>query len=208
MGIRRFMASQLRQPRGWFGSLVMGRFLNRVNERIVEETIALLKVEPEHQVLEVGFGGGSGLRRIARQATTGVIRGVDLSPEMIAHAKRRFRREIAAGRLQVQLGDVAHLPFPDAEFDRVFTINTIYFWPDVLQGLREICRVLKHDGRAAISIRSKEKMQKHAVTKHGFQLFSPEEVAELMGQSGFRRIHVDHRDRDKWYDQVIVVGLK
>lgn len=43
--------------------------------------------------------------------------------------------------IQVQLGDVSHLPFPETTFDRVFTINTIYFWPDALQGLTEIHRV-------------------------------------------------------------------
>jgi hypothetical protein len=51
-------------------------------------------------------------------------------------------------------------------------------------------------------------MEEHAVTKHGFCLFSADDVARLMRQAGFREICVDHRDQDKWYDQVIVVGLR
>jgi ubiquinone/menaquinone biosynthesis C-methylase UbiE len=202
------MAAQLRRPKGWFGTFVMGRFLNRVNGQIIDRTLALLDAKAAHSVLEIGFGGGSALARLAQEASSGVITGVDISPEMIRQAERRFRHEIETGRLRVQLGDVSHLPFAAGVFDRVFTVNTIYFWPDALQGLGEIYRVLKHDGLAAISIRSKEKMEEHAVTKYGFCLFSADDVARLMRQAGFREIRVDHRDQDKWYDQAIVVGLR
>jgi ubiquinone/menaquinone biosynthesis C-methylase UbiE len=206
--MRRFMASQLRQPSGWFGSLFMGRLLNRVNAEIVEATLALLGITPEHDVLEIGFGGGSALRRLTGEPRTGVITGLDLSPEMVARAQRNFRRRIEAGQLQLQLGSVAHLPFPDAVFDRVFTINTIYFWQNAAQGLAEIYRVLRPGGLAAIGIRSKEKMEKHAITKYDFRLFSPEDVSDLMAHAGFRSLRIDHRHRDRWYDQVIVIGAR
>jgi hypothetical protein len=39
--------------------------------------------------------------------------------------------------------------------------NTIYFWPDLPQGFAELNRVLKPAGRAALSIRSREKMQQY-----------------------------------------------
>ena len=207
MGLQRFMAAQLRRPKGWFGAFVMSRFLNRVNGQIVDRTLTLLDTRAEHSILEIGFGG-SALSRLAKEAGSGVITGVDISPEMIRQAERRFRHGIETGRLRLQLGDVTHLPFAAGVFDRVFTINTIYFWPDALRCLGEIYRVLKPDGLAAISIRSKEKMQKRAVTKYDFCLFSADDVARLMGQAGFREIRVDHRDQDKWYDQVIVVGSR
>ncbi len=204
----RFMASQLRQPSGWFGALVMSRLLNRGNAKIVDATLALLEIRPEHRALEIGFGGGYALSRLAKEASHGVITGVDLSPEMLRQAERRFRRQIAAGRLRLQLADAADLPFPDATFDRVFTINTIYFWPDPLRALAEMHRVLRPDGLAAVSLRSKNKMEKHAVTKHGFRLFSAEDAATSMGQAGFQDVRADHRDRDKWTDQIVVLGTR
>lgn len=208
MPMQRFMASQFRKPSGWFGSLLFGRFMNRVNRKIIASTITLLELSPQHHVLEIGFGGGASLSSLVKAVSSGMVSGIDFSPEMVRQAERRFRRQIAQGRIQVQLGNVSHLPFPETTFDRVFTINTIYFWPDALQGLTEIHRVLKHGGRAAISIRSAEKMGKYAVTKHDFRLFSPDDVAGLMRQAGFRDIHVDHRDRDHWYDQVVVLGTR
>jgi ubiquinone/menaquinone biosynthesis C-methylase UbiE len=127
---------------------------------------------------------------------------------MVREAEHRFRKQIAQGRLQVQLGDVSRLPFPAETFDRVLTVNTIYFWPDTSQGLSEILRVLKKDGRAAVSIRSKDKMQKLSFTQHGFRLFWPDELAALMREAGFRDVRIDHRDQDKPYDQAIVLGTR
>ncbi|HXM95725.1 MAG TPA: class I SAM-dependent methyltransferase [Candidatus Dormibacteraeota bacterium] len=208
MSVKRFMASQLRKPHGWFGSLVLSRVMNRVNQQIIDSTVALLELSPQHHVLEIGFGGGSGLRQLLERLPQGEVSGIDFSIDMVQQAKGRFRREIAGGRLRVQIGDVSRLPFPDGVFDRVFTINTIYFWRDALQGLGEIRRVLKAGGLTAVSHRSKEKMEKYAVTKYDFRLFPPHEVADLMRQAGFGDVHVDHQDRDKWTDQVIVVGKR
>jgi ubiquinone/menaquinone biosynthesis C-methylase UbiE len=206
MGMQRFMASQLRQPSGWFGSYVLSRMMNRINRAIVDRTLDLLDLAPESNVLEIGFGGGIALSLLAKRLSQGMVSGVDFSADMVQRAERRFRREIDQGRVRVQLGNISQLPFPDATFDRVFTINTVYFWPDTLQGLSELRRVLKNGGRAAVSIRSKDKMGKHAVTKYDFRLFSGDELADLMRQAGFRDVRVDHRDQDKWADQVVVLG--
>ena len=208
MGMQRFLAAQFRKPSGWFGSSLFSRFMNRINRKITDGTIALLELSPGHHVLEIGFGGGASLGSLAKSVPSGKVSGIDLSPEMVAQAERRFHHCIAQGRMQVHLGDVSRLPFPDATFDRVLTVNTIYFWPDTLQGLREIRRVLKDGGRAAISIRSAEKMQRYGVTKYNFRLFSPENVTGLMRQVGFRDVTVDHQDRDRRYDQAIVIGSR
>jgi ubiquinone/menaquinone biosynthesis C-methylase UbiE len=206
MGVGRFMAEQLRQPSGWFGSQVISRLMNLGNRQIVATTVALLEIQPQHRVLEIGFGGGAGLARLAEQLQSGVVTGVDFSADMVRRAERRFRKEIAAGRMEVQLGDVSQLPYPDESFDRGLTVNTIYFWPDALKGLGEIRRVLKPQGRVAVAIRSKEKMSKYQFTTHGFRLFSTDELAGLMQMAGFRALRVEHRDQERTYDQVIVVG--
>lgn len=208
MGFQRFFAAQLRRPSGWFGSLVMSRALNRVNAKIVHGTLAALAIEPAHSVLEIGFGGGAALALASRMARDGMVAGLDLSPEMVRGAERKFARQVASGRMLLQLGDVADLPFGDAVFDRAFTINTIYFWSDPPRALSEIYRVLKPGGRAAIGLRSREKMQRSGVVKFGFRLFEPAEVVELMGAAGFGAITCEHRDRGKAWDEAIVVGRR
>lgn len=206
--MRRFMAAQLRKPNGWFGSVVMSRMLNRVNRKIIATTLDLLEVQPGNAVLEIGFGGGIALKLLLRQSRDTRVTGIDLSTDMVALAQRKFRRDIQSGRVSVQRGDITQLPFPDVSFDRVFTINTAYFWPEPARGAAELCRVLKPGGRAAISIRSKDRMGKSAITQYNFRLYSAEDVVDLMRAAGFRDIHFDERDRGKAWDQVIVIGTR
>ena len=66
MPMQRFIASQLRQPHGWFGSLVASRVMNRVNRQIIHATIAMLEILPEHHVLEIGFGMTAGFIHASR----------------------------------------------------------------------------------------------------------------------------------------------
>jgi ubiquinone/menaquinone biosynthesis C-methylase UbiE len=206
MSFKQFMAAQLRKPSGWFGSLVMSRMLNRMNIEIITSTLARLELQPQHHVLEIGFGGGAALSLVAKQLTTGIVSGVDFSPEMVAAAQRRFKTDIDNGSMRIQLGDVAKLPFPTASFDRVFTINTIYFWADTQQGFSEIRRVLKPGGLAVIALRSRENMQRASLTQHGFRLFDPVEAQKLMQDSGFNSIHLTHDKQGSRFDEVLVSG--
>lgn len=208
MSLNTFLARQLRQPSGWFGSLLLSRMMNATNRRIVERTLELLAIEPQHHVLELGFGGGAALALLTKRIRGGAICGVDVSPGMVRRAERQFRKEIAKGTMQVRQGDVCGVPYGSEVFDRVLTVNTIYFWSDTMRGLGEIRRVLKAGGRAAVAIRSKQAMSKAQFTQHGFQLFSPDDLAAAMQQVGFRELKVEHSDHDKLYDQVIVVGSR
>jgi arsenite methyltransferase len=206
MSFKQFMAAQLRKPSGWFGSLVMSRMLNRMNIDIVHSTLARLQIQPQHDVLEIGFGGGAALALVAKQLTTGVASGVDFSPEMVAAAQRRFKTDIDNGRMRLQLGDVSQLPFPSASFDRVFTINTIYFWPDTQKGFAEIRRVLKPSGLAVVALRSRENMERVPLTQHGFRLFDPAEVQKLMQDSGFSNLHLTHEKQGTRFDELLISG--
>jgi ubiquinone/menaquinone biosynthesis C-methylase UbiE len=201
------MAAQMRKPSGWFGSVILRRLLNRMNMAVVESTISRMGLEPHHHILEIGFGGGAALALVSKELITGVVTGVDFSPEMVREAERRFRTEIASGRIRVQLGDIAALPFASATFDRVFTINTIYFWRDTVQGFGEIRRVLKPGGQAVIALRSRENMERVSFTQHGFRLFSPSEVPPFMQQAGFTNVKLTHERQGTRTDEVLVSGI-
>ncbi len=198
----------MRKPCGWFGSTIMHPILNRLNRAVIESSLSRIKIEPQHSVLEIGFGGGSALALVAKRLTTGTVTGVDLSPDMVRKAEYQFRREIADGRIRVQLGDIAALPFESESFDRVFTINTIYFWQDTLQCFLEIKRVLKPGGQALVALRSRENMQRVAFTQHGFRLFSPDEVQPYMAQAGFTHVRSTHARQGTRFDEILVSGCK
>jgi arsenite methyltransferase len=68
-------------------------------------------------------------------------------------AARRNRTAIAAGRVRLHQASVDALPLSDAECDKVFTVHTLYFWPDLAAALTEIRRVLKPRGRLVLGWR-------------------------------------------------------
>jgi arsenite methyltransferase len=203
---KKFLAAQLRQPSGLFGKFFMGDFLNKGNEKINHLTVELLDVKSTDRVLDIGFGGGVTIEQMVKTIDTGEIYGVDFSQAMVAEAKRKFKKLIQAGKVSIEFGDVSQLPFEPNTFDKVCTVNTIYFWNDTSVGLREIRRVLKKDGKLIIGIRSADKMKDLPFTQHNFKLYAPEDVKHLLVGAGFNNISIDHRDRAEKFDSVIVTG--
>jgi len=88
------------------------------------------------RVLDVGCGKGFLLFEMTRAVPGLEICGIDISTYAIDHAKEEIR-----DRLQV--GSAAALPFPDASFDYVFSINTLHnlHCYDLDKALREMQRV-------------------------------------------------------------------
>jgi ubiquinone/menaquinone biosynthesis C-methylase UbiE len=119
--------------------------------------LSLLRLESASDVLEVGFGSGVDVRRVARLAPGARVAGIDRSREMLRQARRRNSAEVAAGRIDLRPGSAEALPFADASFDRVFSINSVQFWANRQRCLRELRRVLRPGGMAVIAIQPRNK---------------------------------------------------
>jgi ubiquinone/menaquinone biosynthesis C-methylase UbiE len=92
-------------------------------------------------VLEVAVGTGLNLDSYRDDVR---LTGIDLSPEMLAHARRRAE---ASGReVTLQVGDAHRLEFPDASFDTVVCTFSLCAIPDVRVALGEMRRVLRPGG--------------------------------------------------------------
>jgi SAM-dependent methyltransferase len=184
----RFIAAQLRQPTGVFGRLVMTRMLNSGNAELITATIDALALERTDSFLDLGFGGGYGLT-LAEARTDGPLWGVDFSGDVIQAGMSVFRKSIAAGRLNLICADVADLPLRDGLVRTICSTNTIYFWPDPLQGLRSLGRILHHNGRLALGFSGAKKMREYGqLAAHGFTLYEPERVEALLHETGFSRV--------------------
>lgn len=137
---------------------LLGRFVGHVMARQTvpanATALELLGLEPTDQVLEVGFGHGATIARVAAAVSGGFVAGVDPSAEMCRMAARRNHRAVACGRVELRQGAVEDLPYPDGTFDKVLTVHTLYFWPDLAQPFREIARVLKVGGRLVLAHRT------------------------------------------------------
>jgi SAM-dependent methyltransferase len=132
---------------------VIGGIMARETAAANEAALDLLDLQADDRVLEVGFGHGATIGRAAAVVSRGVVGGVDPSGEMCRMAARRNRTAIAAGRVRLHQASVEALPLSEAEVDKVFSVHTVYFWPDLSAALTEIRRVLKPRGRLVLGWR-------------------------------------------------------
>jgi ubiquinone/menaquinone biosynthesis C-methylase UbiE len=97
-------------------------------------------------VLEVGIGTGLNL---GHYPAAGTLTGVDLSPEMLEHARRRAA---AGGRpVTLRVGDAHHLEFPDHSFDTVVCTFALCAIPDERRAVAEMWRVLRPGGQLRLA---------------------------------------------------------
>jgi len=204
--VSKFLASQLKQPSGAFGRFLMGHLLNKANARINHLTVELLDIQASDRVLDIGFGGGATLGMMTDRIDSGKIYGIDFSEPMVQQALRKFQGLIQSGKLWIQEADVQKLPFESEMFDKVCTVNTIYFWSEPLTGLREIRRVMKCGGVLVVSIRSADKMKDLRFAQYNFRLYSPTQLRSLLEDAGFTGVSIDHRDQQNKLDCVMLIA--
>ena len=132
-----------------------GAFERKYAEMAVER----LSVEEGETVLEIGFGPGHCLKRIAESVgKTGKVYGVDISSGMLEVARRRLNKVWLMDRVKLYCGDAASLPYADNTFDAAFMSFTLELFdtPEIPGLLEEVKRVLKPRGRIGVASMSKE----------------------------------------------------
>jgi ubiquinone/menaquinone biosynthesis C-methylase UbiE len=142
--------------RGWRYDLeisLMDTFLFRGQAQELRHLTANpARFQPGEAVLDVGCGTGTlALEIFARVGRAGLVAGIDPGEAQIARARSKAARHNVP--IEFQVGVIEQLPFPDQTFDIVFSTLMMHHLPAPLkrQGLAEIARVLKSEGRLVIA---------------------------------------------------------
>ena len=169
---------------------VAGSFLLLVPDFLYESIKgcrALWRGQPDACCSPVGgCRGGLALPLLLERAAH--VTAIDRAQDMVAAAEARHADDIAAGRLTVTAGDIGALRLADGSVDRILTVNTVYFWPDLAPAFGELRRVMAPGARLVIGIRDGSVMEH--VDRDIFTLRTPAELANALRDAGLDDVDI------------------
>ncbi|MGB0392124.1 MAG: class I SAM-dependent methyltransferase [Salibacteraceae bacterium] len=180
----KMLAAQLREPRGEIG-VEVGKVMNQTNESMINETIDSLRLHMNDVILEIGHGNGRHVKDLMEVASNMLYFGLDISDLMHREAKLYCDEIGLSNCAEFVLYNGLIIPFPKNKFQKVFTVNTLYFWEKPVLFLNEIHRVLAPGGTLSIAFVTKKAMAELAFTNYGFNKYNQEDFHSLIQQSEF-----------------------
>ena len=117
----------------------------------VANPFSLGRLERGERVLDLGCGAGTDSLVAAQMVgAEGRVVGIDMTPEMLAKA-RRAAAEMGAENVEFVESEAERLPFGDDSFDVVISNGVIDLIPDKDAVFAELFRVLRPGGRIQIA---------------------------------------------------------
>ena len=131
-----------------------------LREPTVCSAIEALQLPSGSRGLDAGCGIGSHTLLLAKAvAPGGHVTGLDLSPELLVHAREIAEKSNLSERVSFQQGDVNRLPFDDDTFDWIWSVDCVGFIPaQPVPLLKELARLVKSGGTVAILLWSSQQL--------------------------------------------------
>jgi ubiquinone/menaquinone biosynthesis C-methylase UbiE len=120
-----------------------GASMERGHQPVGRQAIERLSLPGDASVLDIGCGSGWATRLLAQNAKHGHVIGIDISDEMIRVAGESSR---GLDNVEFQVASAESLPFDAAQFTHAFSMESLYYYVDVLAALKEIHRTLTPGG--------------------------------------------------------------
>ena len=191
MNVWHRIGRQLAHPKGYAGRIA-GSAMGIANRRANALAIDALRIAPHDDILELGFGPGHAIERLAALAPFGTIYGVDRSAVMLDQARKRNAAAMRCGRIHLKQCEFDSIPLPDSSVDKILAVNVIYFWADAGRILREARRVLRPDGLVSIYATDASAMRHWKFAgPETHRLFDADGLAEALHRGAFDRDRVD-----------------
>ncbi len=181
--------SQLGFPQGDNG-IEMAKMMNETNIIMTLETIKALDIHNNHQILEMGHGNCDHLNEILNKADHLFYSGLEISDTMYTEACRINKKMVSNKSASFHLYDGNSIPFKADTFDRIMTVNTLYFWKNPKDLLNELHRVLTPKGLAVITFAKSEFMEGLPFVQDKFNLYSNQKAKDLVSLSQLKLISI------------------
>jgi ubiquinone/menaquinone biosynthesis C-methylase UbiE len=208
MGIIEKIVKQARMPTGMSGALC-ARLMNIGHSNVTRWGLSHISINKNDMILDIGCGGGKTVNTLAKIATEGKVYGIDYSQVSVAVSTGKNKRLIEKGQVKILHASVDSLPFSDGMFDLVIAVESYYFWPDLINNLKEIRRVLKTGGSVIIinEMYQDERFEKRNskwATMGDFTCHLPEELRGFLRDAGYSSIKIELLESKNW---IAAIGI-
>ncbi|HEX2328055.1 MAG TPA: class I SAM-dependent methyltransferase [Candidatus Angelobacter sp.] len=156
---------------------------------ITEQTLALMDLQPNDRVLDLGCGTGWASRRMAKVVTGGEVVGIDVADEMLRRAENASQ---GSNNVKYVWGSAEKIPADDNHFSKVLSVESFYYYADQGKALDELRRVMAPNARLFILINlykdNHYSLRWVSELKVAVQAKSEAEYIELLKQHGFKNV--------------------
>jgi ubiquinone/menaquinone biosynthesis C-methylase UbiE len=185
MSFSTFFTKQARKPSGLFGKIIMSLIFDKGNETLNRFVYELLSVQKDDEIFEIGFGTGKLIKKIAMQIDNGIIEGTDFSSTMISIARKRNKKNIENGKVRLFKANFDEMSFKKKLFNKVYSVNTLYFWKNSQNTAKKIVEILKPKGKLILAFEDVEQLRNRKLNDDLFCFYTKEEVRKLLVDAGF-----------------------
>lgn len=196
------VVNQVKKPSRWIGRPFLW-LMNMSHSTLTDWGLSHVDIEESFTILDMGCGGGRTIEKLAAIAAGGMVYAVDYAEGSIAVSRAKNAQLIEAGRVKIRQASVSDLPFPEDKFDLVTAVETQYYWPDLMNDMREILRVLRPGGKLVVIAESYKKGTYNAVQRPVMKLLKTSNLGvddhrELFSNAGFTDIKMFEERAKGW----------
>jgi len=185
MNFSTFFSEQARRPGGLFGRMVMSIVFDKGNAFLNDFVSELMSVQADDRIIEIGFGTGKLIYKMAQQIDKGLIEGVDFSKVMVSIAQKRNKKNIAKGMVKIFEGNSDKMAYEKEKFSKACSVNTLYFWPAPVHTAEKIADILEPNGKLILAFEDIEQLKQRNLNQEVFHIYSKDEVQNLLINAGF-----------------------
>ena len=167
--------------------------MNIFHKPMARWAVSKIGIKDGDRILDIGCGGGGNIKRMLKITPNGCVDGVDYSQASVDQSIRLNSRAVSEKHSSIKLASVSDIPFEKGGYDAATAFQTVYFWPDIVNDMREVYTMLKPGGKFMVCNMAK-KSDKHPdrykklIKETEIMLYSDTELTAHMQHAGFRNI--------------------
>lgn len=184
--------AQLSCPTGTKG-IEIATSMNLTNISMTKASIDALNISNNDVILEIGHGNCGHLEYVINKANNISYIGLEISKTMQQEALLQLNKQQDSKNISFELYDGEKLPFENNSIDKIFTVNTLYFWKNPTAFLAEISRILKKEGICIITFAKKDFMQTLPFVNKKFNLYTNDDIDSLLTSNTLKIVNTIHK---------------